>query len=797
MAAAKKSKAKSGSKIKRARDEKSSAQLEEFKDISDDVIESDFVPYACLYDLRTVATKDAELLQTIKITGLSYDVSQQSNLRTAIRSALREIIPGNHYAIWLHTLRRKLPPQPRSHYPDAFSGKLDEGWRATHTSSISYVNELYVTLVVASPPTNFKNAKLLRESFFMKRKLRKSRADMMERLDGLNRVTDQLVKRLTPYGARVLNVVEREGVFYSEQLEFLTKLINLDETAMPVPERDLSHVLTSGEITFGFNAMEVRSAEGVRRFAAILSLKEYKESTLAGIDKFLGIPCELIISQTFDYTAAEEAHEVYIKPQRYLQYSDDKEMAQWMEIDRLVNIKGDAVNKSFGQQQTTIFLIANNVSVLESNVRMVQRALNRLGMVVVREDLRFEECYWSQLPANFPFIARKTYVDTEHLAGFTNLQAAPMGKANGSSWGPPVTIFSTVQNAPYYFNFHGEHNPHTLIIGKPDSGRTTFMHFLMAQARRLPVSIWYLDSRGRSGPLMEAMGGQSFVPGSPNCMLNPLLLPPTPVNREFLALWLSTLADPTGLQLNQSLLAFFQSVINQVLELPMEQRRMSAVIHFVREADGLLASQLQRFAQGGVYGDLFDMPQDSFSTTKLCAWDISRWAKDPATRAPLAGYLLHRLTSSLDRSPTLITMNDAASILDTPLFSMRAVQWLDYLASQNAAALMGVEVTSKGMPAFMPGVSKKVATLFAYGHTHADDSYATQFGLSSQEINTLSYMANSPHHILQKRGQEVSVIQASLATLPNPMLQTLSGKLATAPTSGMLESSLYRMQALS
>ena len=92
-------------KSKKKRDA-SSKELEKLVDIADDVIESDFVPYACLYDPSTIVTKDGELLQTLKITGLGYDV-QAGDLRTAIRAAIKKTIPNDRYAIWLHTLRRK------------------------------------------------------------------------------------------------------------------------------------------------------------------------------------------------------------------------------------------------------------------------------------------------------------------------------------------------------------------------------------------------------------------------------------------------------------------------------------------------------------------------------------------------------------------------------------------------------------------------------------------------------------------------------------------------------------------
>lgn len=770
---------KQTSAVKRTRKnrEASSKELEAFKDIADDVIESDFVPYACLYDSSTIATKDGELLQTIKITGLGYEANQKQSLRSAIRAVIKRAIPDDSYAIWLHTLRRKQVTHGRVHFPDSFSGKVDEAWRAAQPSALAYANELYVTLVRASGSTSLKNPQVLRQSLLPRRDRLARTEAMDEALEELTAVTDAMLAELRPFGARLLTVVERNGIFYSEQLEFLEKLINLEERPMPVPERDLSHVLTSGEITFGFNAMEVRTADEVRRFAAILTLKEYKESTLAGIDRFLEIPCEVIISQCFDFTGAEEARAAYEKQAGYLTASADRELAQWIEIDRLMNDKGD-LSRAFGQQQTSIFLIAPTVTLLESNLRMVQRALNRLGMVVIREDLRFEECYWAQLPANFPFIARKQAVDTDHLAGFVNLQAAPMGNAAGSPWGAPVTLFTTVQDAPYYFNFHREQSAHTVILGKPGSGRTSFTHFLLAQARKLPVALWYLDAHGRGQAFMNAIGGRYLAPGTPECSLNPFLLPETPANRDFLALWLSTLVDPTGVQLNRSTLSFFQSVIDQMMQLPRPQRRMPALIAMIREADALLAASLQQYAAGGAFGDLFDMPEDNFAPEKLIGWDLSRWMADPATRVPLTSYLLHRLTGALGKSPTLLVMEEGFSILDTPLFSMRAAAWLDYLAQNNAAAILtSADVEASATYPYTSSLAAKAATIFAMADRNPDAaSYSMGFGLTAEEVATLAYLPPAKHQVLQKRGGETVVINASLDGLAAPLRQTLSGK---------------------
>ncbi|MFZ4540548.1 MAG: hypothetical protein ACOYNL_01905 [Rickettsiales bacterium] len=777
------SKPRPAPKKKKDKKDKTSKELEVFEDIADDVIESDFVPYSCLFDASTIATKDCELLQTIKITGLGYENATHGDLRTAVRATIRHTIPDPSYAIWLHTLRRKQIALPRGHYPDAFSGKVDESWRATQPTSTTYVNELYISIVRASDPSNIGNLKVFKQSFIRKRDIGIRSKHMDRSLVELTKTVNNMLQMLQPFGARLLTLVERNGIFYSEQLEFLEKLINLEERPMPAPERDLSQVLTSGEITFGFNAMEVRSADGHRRFAAILTLKEYKESTLAGIDKFLAIPCELIVSQCFDYTGGITAQEEYQKQAQYLTYSDDKDLAQWMEIDRLMNTKQGNNLKSYGQQQTTIFLIAPGINQLEANMRMVQRSLNRLGMVVIREDLHFEECYWSQLPGNFSFVSRKRAVDTDHLAGFVNLQAAPMGNAKGSPWGPPVSLFTTVQDAPYYFNFHHKKSANSILLGKPGSGRTTFAHLLLTQARKLPMNLWYLDVHHRSAPFITAMGGKVLTPGTPECQFNPFHLPETQTNREFLALWVSTLIDPTGASLNQSTLSFFQSAVDTILQLPREQRRIAALASILREADALLAAEIQRYAAGGPFGELFDAPADNFAAGKLTSWQIGRWMNNPATRVPLTAYLLHRLTSALDRSPTMLVLDEGFRVLDTPLYSARIAGWYDYLSQNNAGVfLMTENIDEAASYHFTPALRDKSATLFAMADKRPDLGYAMGFGFTPEEVVSLSYIDGNAYHVLQKRTNETVVIRAGLTGFPPTTLQTLSGRTSPGTT---------------
>lgn len=753
--------------------------LESYRDISDDVIESDFVPYACLYDPDTLATKNGELLQIIRITGLGFDAQSQGDLRSNIRAAIRQCIPDTTYAIWLHTLRRRQSLLSAAKFPDRFSADIDEAWRAQHPASASFVNELYVTVVKAAQQANLSSMEAMRQSLWPPNDRAQRTAYLDNALKELTLTTGNIIKTLGAFGARKLTTVERNGVCYGEHIEFIEKLINLEERPMEIPRRDLSIVLTSGEITFGYNAMEVRTAEGHRRFACILSLKEYKESTLPGIDKFLEIPCELIVTQCFDYVGGEKARAAYETQARYLSISGDTELAKWVEIDRLTSASNTA--KTFGEQQTSIFLIAPSMKQLEANVRMTQKALARIGMVVVREDLRFEECYWAQLPSNFPFVIRKHSVDAGHLAGFANLQRQPMGNAAGSDWGPPVSLLPSVQDTPYFFNFQrnvgGAVNGHTIITGPKGSGRTTFTHFLLSQARKLNMNICYIDTHGRAGDFINAMGGQYVTPGTAQLRLNPFGLSASRPNQEFLGLWLSTLIDPYGHQLSHASLSFFQSLIDQLFKLPPSQRRLSALLPIVREADAMLASGLQRWCAGGEFGELFDMPADQFSMGPLTAWNLAPWAKTDATLLPLAGYLLHRLTSSLTGTPTMIVLDEGFSLLRTPLFGPRTGPWLDFLAQNNAAVMFSTsDIPGSAVHPFTPVVAQKAASIFALPDNESPADYAMGFAFREGELGALAHMDRAAHQVLLKRGDEATLLKVQLAPLGPQNLAILAGQ---------------------
>lgn len=750
--------------------------LEAYRDISDDVIESDFVPYACLSDPYSILTKNGEIIQIIKVAGLDYAHRQQStDLRTAIRDTVYKHIPDTSYAIWLHTMRRKHNLIEKTFFPDGFSARVDEAWSTSQSWDHSFTNELYITIVKAGQDANLFNLNSLAKSLWPPQDAKLRNAYLDEAGRDLDMTVQSILDSLKDFGARRLQIVERKGLYYSEQLEFLEKLINLEERPMPVPTQDLSHYLTSGDITFGFNAMEVRTAEGKRRFATILTIKEYKESSLAGLDQFLEIPCEVIISQCFDFVGAADAKEAYEKQQRYLKLSGDKELSSWAEIDRLTEHKENPA-RAFGEQQCSIFLIAPSMKQLEANLKLVRKSLARLGIICVREDLKFEEMYWAQLPGNFPFIARKQSTNTAHLGGFSNLQRVPMGNTKGSIWGPTVTVMPSLQGTPYFFNFHVGNAGHTAIVGRQRKGRTTLAHFLLAQSRKLQTRIWYIDARGRAASFMQSLGGTYGPIGTIKAPISPLKLPDDPANREFLSLWLGSLFNPRTLSANATFTGFLKQVVDVLYTLPEAQRNFTQLQQILAANDPVMAKELTPFIGGGAKGDLFDLPSDSFRPGPIAGWNISHTMDDVTKRVPLASYLLHHMTMLLDGTPTIIVLDEGFLLMDNAIFGKQAMPWLDYLTRKNAMLLImtGKPEESANLT-YTPAIMQKMVSQFYLPDHDPIPQFMNRFGLSNQEYHYLPQLSPIERQVLLKRNDGAHVLSCRLDGL-GVLNDTLSGR---------------------
>jgi type IV secretion system protein VirB4 len=760
---------------------KKNTNIEILRDISGDVTESDFVPFSVHYDPHTVITKNGELLQTIKITGFSHEdiESEEVSLRGAIRKAIQDSIHSTDYAIWFHTIRRKKNIAPRGIFKKDFAGYLNTCWRDRNHFETGFINEVYITIVKegeASPLFNPKN--FIRE--LIPAIDSKKRFAFLEKAHAeLEGTVLSMLEVLEEYGAKRLGVVEKDGVYYSQLCSFLGKLTTLTDHPWPLPDIEISKYLTDYDVTFGYNAMEVRNSDGARRFGAILTLKEYKELNLHALDKFLQLPCEFIVTQCIDFINHKKALKDYEYQDYIFKVSKQSEMKEKIGLKDILDSNRDSP-VDYGEQQLNIFLIADTIKNLEERMKIASESLSEIGIISMREDIKMEETYWSMLPANFEFLKRLKPINTSRVGGFANLSNFPAGQNDNNHWGPAVTLFYTSRQTPYYFNFHNDDNGHTSIIGPFGAGKTVLLNFLVSEARKFDSRLYYFDQSRASEIFIRSIGGTYHLLGSDKnaLKLNPLQIEDTEENRSFLVVWLESLISKVDESSDHK--ETFEACIEHLYSLPTTSRNLSSVVAYMQNINLELATRFEAWSEGGVYEHIFSKDTDTLDLSKrVKGFDLTPIISNPDLMIPVFSYLIHRITISMDGEPLILVMDEAWKLLDNVWFAPRLDEWLDALKENNAMVIFATENVGEALHSpISPILIDHIATQIYLPDPEVRDEYQSVFNLTDLEASYVYSMKSQSRQFLLKHGNDTIV-----ATLNLKGMEDILSVLSSTPES--------------
>jgi len=117
-----------------------------------------FIPYKCHWDKNTILTKNNGLLQVIKVGGFSFETADDEDLdiRKNVRNSMLKNMASGNITLYFHTVRRKkavmqkgtdFSIDPTVKTSKDFISYLESEWQAKNSTSDSYFNELYVTLL--------------------------------------------------------------------------------------------------------------------------------------------------------------------------------------------------------------------------------------------------------------------------------------------------------------------------------------------------------------------------------------------------------------------------------------------------------------------------------------------------------------------------------------------------------------------------------------------------------------------------------------------------------------------------
>ena len=737
-----------------------------------EVSAADFIPYQHHWDKETILTNKRELLQIIKVEGFSFETADDEDvdMKKIVRNSLFKSMADGKFALWFHTVRRRQSAFPGGKMPEGFADYLNQMWYKKHHSKSSYVNELYIT-VVRKPDTSgtakFSHIFNLLAESASKDTLGES---LQEAHKELREAVYRIMATFRDYGARVLTVQNGENGAISEPLEFLGRLVNCGVSQpMAVPNMEISRYLPTQRMYFGGRAIEVRGANS-RRFAAMLSIKEYSPVTQAGImDAFLQLPFEFIVSQSYTFINRQSNLSKMQLQQRRMMQSEDLAVSQVAEISEALDMAMSG-HIAFGKHHLSVLCVEDNLAALEDAVAMAIAELVNVGANPVREKWYLEQVYWAQLPANFEFIGRGADISSMNLAGFASLHNYPPGRIRGNHWGDAVTVFDTTSGTPYFFNFHLRDVGHSTIIGPTGAGKTVLMNFLCAQAMKFNCRMFFFDKDRGAEIFIRALGGNYTViaPGD-RCGFNPLQLPDTMENRTFLGEWLKSLLTIHDEPFNADDMAKVSEAVVGNYKLSQKDRVLRNVAPFLgMEGPGTLAGRLKMWHSKGQYAGLFDNDVDTvdFNASNVFGFEMNEVLSDRISLAPTLLYLFHRINLSLDGTPTVIILDEAWALIDNKIFASKIKDWLKTLRKLNAMVVFATQSVEDATKSDISDtLIQQTGTQIFLPNPKATDVYRQAFMLSEREFNLLKTTDPGSRFFLVKQGKDVVVARIDLSGL--------------------------------
>lgn len=714
--------------------------------------DQDFIPYVCHYDKKSILTKNGELLQTIRINGLTEsDLSLDLvSLRDVVRSVISEICQDETISFWFHTIRRKksVITEQKDGYQDYLSDEINKLWIKENKFDSQYVNELYITIIhegLVSPITDFKS---LAKSFSYRTIQEEHKNHLKYASKKLNETTKKVFLAVKEQGAKILSITNWKGVLYSEQMRFFNKLANLQEERFVVSINDISDDLSNNKIAIGNREVEVISNKN-KNFAAVLSIKEYQEVEVESLDKILNLPFEFIITQTFDTVYEKKELEPYQYNYDILRISEDEE---FQDISGLSDFSDDKKHENhYGKTQLSITIISNSLENLENDVALAVEKFSNLGFVMVREDIFLEHCFWSQLPANFSFLRRKKLINSKNIPGFASLNSFPSGSFHKNHWGPAITTLKTIVGTPYFFNFHERESGHTMIFGPKDSGKTVLTNFLLSQAKKIDYKLIYFDFKKTSKSFVKSLGGKYYKmtqnTKDPEFLsINPFSLPNDENNAAFLAYWIKELVAISKVEITEEELQEVFAICQKVLN--------SKYPNFLVAFDALRTQKTNRIYEklkiwcDGKLSYIFGSDKDIDWSQKTIGFDLDEIVNQKSILVPVVSYLLHKIETILDNQPTIVVIDAVYEFLDNRVMLDYLNDLLKYFKSKNCMVIFNSKShlfisESQELAKIM---YKNVATEIYLGNEQPQKYYKTIFELNDEEFEVIRYMAQDQNH---------------------------------------------------
>lgn len=743
-----------------------------------------YLPYTRHITRDLIGLRSRAVMTTIALDGISFettDVEDLNILQNQLNLLWRNVA-HDQLAIYTHMVRRRDKNYPEGEFWAPFARDLDAKYKAKMVSQDLYRNQWFITLVwVPERDISERFAALARRFRKAKKANGEVDAKCIRMIEDARR---NVVAGLHRYNPKVLSLYDHNGLWFSEQMEFLRLIGTLDDMRLPLVDGPIGGAVYLDRILFGRETLEIR-APGHSKLGGIFGIREYPGTTKPGmLNALLAAPFECVLVQSFAMMSKADAKAKFSLKQGQMINANDRAFSQ---IDDLDDALDDLESNRFvvGEHHLSLMIVADDNTALLDNMSQGRRLLSECGMVAAREDLALETAYWGLYPGLFNQRPRSGAITSKNFSSLAGFHTYPTGETK-THWGAPVALLKTASGCPYNFNFHHGDLGNTFICGPSGSGKTVFQNFALAQLQKHNATMIFFDKDRGADIFVRAAGG-TYLPlksGRPTgCSPLQALNLDDANDFDFLQSWIKKLVSPHDDKFSVRENQEIHDALIQLKTMPAHLRRLETIRGFfsTRESEGV-GGRLERWYGDGALAWVFDQPEDRISLdAKFVGFDMTEFFDNAEVRTPLMMYLFHRVERLIDGRRIVIDIDEFWKALGDPAFQELAQNKLKTIRKQNGIMVFGTQSPRDAINSKIGHtIIEQCATqVFMPNPKGSYEDYVKGFKLTEREFALIrEELTPESRRFLVKQGHNSVVAELNLQGFDDE-LTVLSGRTET------------------
>ena len=720
---------------------------------------AEYVSPACHYNEDTLLNKGGELVQIIRV--VDYErCSDDESLRDAIRRSIAKV-QDQDIAFWIYTVREKRDFRLEWKNKGDFSDDLHRVYRSRIDEKYeTYANTIYVAIVTKHLDERMSG---IGNALLFSQVVKKHKKYLSSRADYLSSISTSIMEELKGFSVSKLGLLKCKGKRWrSELLEFLSYLVTFRHRECYLETCDNAHTISAGcDLHIGFNTFRIVE-EGNARYGAILVIKPFIGEHLNAVDECLQQRCEYIITEVIKFVDGKKLKNVYSNQVNLLDISGDKTLGDMGCLDHILQTKDNAFGDAC-ERQISCVVMAEDLSALKSRVNCMVASFSSIGALVVRVDLALEDCFWAIMPGNFRYVLRMKVALVKLACTFAILHEFPSGAMRGGKWPEAITVFFSLANLPYFFNFHFKGRGHTMCLGPHDSSMTLLFNFLLSESRRLDIKSIVFDYSGKSVIYAAAIGGKYHRiddrKDHVSQTFNPFCVEDTKVNRRTATEVLYRMINPIVSPDDKTTRAVKEAV-EKIFSVPLEERTQGMISESIKGLGGKISNWTTR----GRFSHVLQSANTIKWNSEFLAVNAGMLVGKLDCLAAILCYLLRDMERHLDGSPTVLVMYEAW-ILDMVFYTEQEFdEWVDRLSDRNVVIVFASEnIRAISTSKVVRYMGKHVDTrIFMPNFMVGSKQHGRLYGLLQEELDDMLQISQGEGHFYLKQGKKAVVLSLKL-----------------------------------